>query len=137
MSDKRKATCPVPSAVIAACQTRLAELQARSKAAGYAQLVAEGVTVLARTSETAPKRIDLCRSKYPDFDRMIATHIPAAAREQARQLKRARGFRSFQEVYLEAVLATLVDRGLLTPALDPKAGDGEPVGRESARRRAA
>jgi hypothetical protein len=65
------------------------------------------------------------------------THIPAAVREQARQLKRARSFRSFQEIYLEAMLASLVDRGLLTAELDAKSGDGEPPEGAAARRRAA
>jgi hypothetical protein len=103
MSDKRKATCPAPSSVIAACHRRVAALQARSPAAGYAQIIAEGVALLARRSETAPKVIELCRSKYPQFGQVISTCIPAALREQARQLKRARTFGSFQDVYLEAV----------------------------------
>lgn len=137
MSDKRKATCPAPSVVIAACHKRLPGLHARSPAAGYAQIIAEGVALLARASEAAPKLADLCHSKYPQFDQVISTHIPAAVREQARQLKRARAFGSFQQLYLEAVLASLVDRGLLTAALDAKPGDGEPAEGEAARRRAA
>jgi hypothetical protein len=112
-------------------------LQARSPAAGWAQIITEGMALLARVGEAAPKLIDLCHGKYPDFDRKISTHIPVALREQARQLKRARAFGSFQEIYLEAVLRALVDRGLLTAGLDPTPGDGEPAERESSRRRAA
>jgi hypothetical protein len=137
MSDKRKATCPAPSAVVAACAKRLSALPARSPAAGYAQIIAEGIALLARAGEAAPKLAQLCHSKYPRFERTISTYVPAALREQVRQLKRARGFGSFQEVYLEAVLAALVDRGLLTPALDAKLGDAEPTAPEAAHRRAA
>jgi hypothetical protein len=137
MSDKRKATCPAPSAVIAACRKRFPALDAHSPAAGYAQIIVEGVALLARASEAAPKLVDLCHSKYPRFDQAISTHIPAAVREQARQLKRARAFGSFQEIYLEAVLASLVDRGQLTAALETKPEALQPGEREAARRRAA
>src|SRR5271156_3327118 len=113
MSGRRKGTCPAPSSVIAACHRRVAALQARSPAAGYAQIIAEGVALLARRSETTPKLVELCRSKYPQFDQVISTYIPAALREQARQLKRARTFGSFRDLYLEVVLAALVDCGLL------------------------
>lgn len=126
MSDKRRATCPAPSAIVAACHRCSAAMHAYSPAAGYAKIIAEGVTLLTRATGAGPKLIDLCRSKYPHFDRVIATHIPAAVREQARQLKRVRAFGSFQEIYLEAVLASLVDRGLLTAGLDAKTGDAEP-----------
>lgn len=137
MSDKRKATCPAPNAVIAACRTRLPALHAQSPAAGYGQIIAEGLALLARASEAAPKLIDLCHSKYPQFNQAISTHIPVSVREQARQLKRARSFRSFQEIYLEAVLASLIDHGVLTAELDAQSGDGEPPERAAARRRAA
>jgi hypothetical protein len=137
MPEKRKAACPAPSAVVAACDKRLLALQARSPAVGYAQIIAEGMTLLARAGESAPKLIDLCHLKYPQLDRKISTHIPVALREQARQLKRARGFGSFQEIYLEAVLRALVDRGLLTAGLDATPGDDEPADGDSARRRAA
>jgi hypothetical protein len=137
MSDKRKATCPVPSAVLAACLKRAAALHARSLSAACAQIVAEGLALLARASETAPKLADLCHRKYAQFDQMISTHIPAALREQARQLKRARAFGSFQEIYLEAVLASLVDRGVLTVELDARPVGTEPAEREVRSRRAA
>jgi hypothetical protein len=137
MPDKRKATCPAPSAIVAACRARLPALQARSPAAGYAQIIAEGVALLARASEAAPKLVDLCRGRYERFDRVIATHISAGVREQARQLKRARGFGSLQEIYLEAVLASLVAGGFLTAGLDVKAADVEQVDKETARSRAA
>ncbi len=137
MSDKRKATCPAPSAVIEACRKRLPALHARSPAAGYAQIIAEGIALLARAGEAAPKLVDLCRRKYRPFDRAISTHIPAALREQARQLKRARSFASLQEIYLEGVLVALVERGLLTAGLDTATGEREPPEPKAARRRAA
>jgi hypothetical protein len=137
MSDKKKATCPAPSAIVAACDKRLLALQARSPAAGYAQIIAEGLAILARAGGAAPKLAQLCHGKYPQFDRIISTHIPATLREQARQLKQARAFGSFQEIYLEAILEALVDRGLLTAGLDAKSGDGEPAEPQSAHRRAA
>jgi len=137
MPDKRKATCPAPSAVVAACDRHLLALKARSPAAGRAQIIAEGMALVARAAETAPKLVDLCRAKYPRFDRTVSTHIPAPLREQARQLKRARAFGSLQELYLEAVLAVLVDRDVLTAGLDASPGDGEPAGRNAAHQRAA
>ncbi len=137
MADQRKAACPAPSAVVAACDKRLPGLQAHSRAAGYAQIIAEGMALVARAAETSPKLVDLCHGKYPDFDRKISTHIPVALREQARQLKRARAFGSFQEIYLEALLRALVDRGLLTGGLEATPGNGEPAAPHAARRRAA
>jgi hypothetical protein len=107
-------------------------LEAHSPAAGYVQIIAEGVALVARAAETAPKPVDLCRGEYPDFDRKISAHILVALREQARQLKRARAFGSFQEIYLEAVLTVLVERGLLTAGLDAPPGKGEPAPRRAA-----
>ncbi len=95
------------------------------------------MALLARAGDEAPKLAQLCHNKYPRFDRIISTHIPAALREQARQFKRARAFGSFQEVYLEAVLLALVDLGLLTSALDTKPGNEEPAASASGQRRAA
>jgi hypothetical protein len=120
-----------------ACRQRLATLEARLPSAGYARIITEGVALIARANETAPKLIDLCRSRFLLFDGVISTQISAAVWEQARQLKRARGFGSFQEVYLEGVLAPLVAGGLLTAGLDVKAADVEPIDAETARPRAA
>jgi len=50
-------------------------------------------------------------------------NIPASVREQARLLKRAKGFASFQQLYLEAMLASLIARGFLTAGLEAAAGD--------------
>ena len=96
MSDKRKATCLAPSAIVAVCRTCFAAIYPRSPAAGHAQLISEGIALVARRNEGAPKLIDQCRSKYPRFDQEISTHIPASVREQARLLKRAKGFGSFR-----------------------------------------
>jgi hypothetical protein len=51
----------------------------------------------------------------------MSTHIPASVREQARQLKRERAFASFQELYLEAILGSLIKQRLLSKKLDPVA----------------
>ena len=138
MSDRRKATCLAPSAIVAVCRTCFAAIYPRSPAVGHAQLISEGIALVARRNEGAPKLIDQCRSKYPRFDQEISTHIPASVREQARLLKRAKGFGSFQELYLEAMVASLVARGFLTAGLEAAAGDaglpGEPA---EGRRRAA
>jgi len=138
MSDKKKATCLAPSAIVAVCRTCFAAIHPRSPVAGHAQLISEGIALVAPRDEGAPKLIDQCRSRYPWFDRKISTHIPASVREQARLLKRAKGFRSFQELYLEAMLASLVVRGFLTVGLEAVAGDAG-LAREPAegRRRAA
>jgi hypothetical protein len=124
MSDKKKATCLVPSAIVGACRNCFATTHLRSPAAGHAQLISEGIALVARRNEGAPKLIDQCRSKYPRFDQEISTHIPASVREQARLLKRPKGFGSFQELYLEVILASLVARSFLTAGLEAAAGDG-------------
>jgi hypothetical protein len=43
-------------------------------------------------------------------------------REQARHLRRARSFASLQELYLEAILGSLIKRGFLTRKLDVTTG---------------
>jgi hypothetical protein len=123
MSDKKKANSLAPSAVTVACQYCFAAMHPHSPAAGHAQLISEGIALVARRNEGAPKLIDQCRSRFPRFDQRISTHIPASVREQARLLKRARGFASFQEVYLEAMLASLVARGCMSAGLEVVAGD--------------
>jgi len=123
MSEKKKATCLAPGAVITACRNCFAAMRPRSPAAGLAQLISDGVGLIGRTNESAPKLIDQCRSKYPRFDQEISTHIPASVREQARHLKRAKGFGSFQELYSEAMLTSLVARGFMTAGLEVVAAD--------------
>ena len=138
MSDKKKATCLAPSAIVRTCRNCFAAMHPRSRAAGHAQLISEGIALIAPTNEGAPKLIDLCRSKYPRFDQEISTHIPASVREQVRLLERAKGFASFQELYLEAMLASLIARGFLTAGLEAAAGDaGLPREPAEGRRRAA
>ena len=133
MSDKKKPTCLAPSAVLAACVNCFAATHPRSPSAGHAQFISEGIALVARRNEGAPKLIDQCRTKFPRFDQKISTHVSASLREQARLLKRAKGFASFQELYLEALLAALVARGL-------EAGSGDaglPRVHAEGRRRAA
>jgi hypothetical protein len=133
MSATKKATCLAPRAVIAACHDCFAAVTPRSPAAGYARLIADGIALLARASQDAPKLVDLCRSKYPGSDQEISTHIPTSAREQARQLKRAKAL-SLQQIYLGAVLASLIDRGFMSVGLDaasPESG-APPEGRRRA-----
>jgi hypothetical protein len=48
----------------------------------------------------------------------ISTHIPTSVREQARHLKRERAFASLQEIYLEAILGSLIRRGFMSRGLD-------------------
>jgi hypothetical protein len=43
MSDKKKATCLAPSAIVAACRNCFAATHPRSPAAGNAQLISEGI----------------------------------------------------------------------------------------------
>ena len=65
MSDKKKATCLAPSAIVAVCRTCFAAIHPRSPAAGHAQLISEGIALVAPRDEGAPKLIDQCRSRYP------------------------------------------------------------------------
>lgn len=117
MSATKKATCGAPSAVVAACHACFGTIGARSPAAGYARLIADGIALLSRTDQKA-KLLDLCRKRYPVFDRKISTHIPISAREQARHLRRAKAIASLAELYLEATLASLIERGCMTADLD-------------------
>jgi hypothetical protein len=48
----------------------------------------------------------------------ISTHIPASVRKQARHLNRERAFASLQELYLEAILGSLIKRGFMSRKLD-------------------
>ena len=96
--------------------------QPQSLAKAGAALIAEGIALLSDAREDAPKLLDACRRKYPRLGDAISTHIPAAVREQARHLKRARAFASFQELYLEAILGSLIKRGFLTRSMDLTTG---------------
>jgi hypothetical protein len=68
MSEKKKASCLAPSAIVLACRHCFAVARPRSPAAGHAQLISEGIALLARTNEGAPKLVDRCQNRYPDFD---------------------------------------------------------------------
>jgi hypothetical protein len=118
MPEVKKAHCPAPSAVVSAGRDYLAASQPETPGKGWASLIADGITLIAEARQDAPRLVELCRSKYPRFGDAISTHIPASAREQARQLKRAHGFASLQELYLEAVLKSLTRRGFMSPALE-------------------
>jgi hypothetical protein len=78
--------------------------------------------LLSDATHEAPKLIEACRRKYPRLGDAISTHIPAAVREQARHLKRARAFTSLQELYLEAILGSLIKRGFMSRKLDVTTG---------------
>ena len=121
MPQVKKAHCPAPGAVATACRNYCAATQPRTPAKAGAVLIAEGIGLLAEAGQDAPKLIELCRHKYPRFADAISTHIPAAAREQARHLKRAHAFASLQDLYLEAILKSLITRGFLDPNLEPAA----------------
>jgi hypothetical protein len=117
----KKAHCPAPGAVAAASLSYWAATPPQTPAKAGAVLIAEGIGLLAEAGQDAPKLIEACRRKYPRFADAISTHIPAAAREQARHLKRAHGFASLQDLYLVALLKSLIRRGFLDPDLEPAA----------------
>ena len=119
MPEVKKAHCPAPSAVVSACCNHLAAIQPATPGKGWASLLADGIALIAEARQDAPRLVELCRSRYPRFGDAISTHIPASAREPARHLKRAHGFASLQELYLEAILRSLIKRGFIGPALEP------------------
>ena len=62
MSDKKKATCLAPSAIVAACRSCFAAFHPRSPAAGHAQLISEGIALVAPRDEgSVPEQISLVR----------------------------------------------------------------------------
>jgi hypothetical protein len=118
MPKAKKAHCPAPGAVVAACRDYWAANQPQSLAKAGAALISDGIALLSDATQEAPKLIETCRRKYPRLGEAISTHIPAAVREQARHLKRARAFASLQELYLEAILGSLIKRGFMSRKLD-------------------
>jgi hypothetical protein len=122
MPKAKKAHCPAPRAVITACRNYWAANQPQSLAKAGAALISEGIALLSDATQEAPKLIEACRRKHPPLGDAISTHIPASVREQARHLKRARAFASFQELYLEAILGSLIKRGFMSRKLDVTTG---------------
>ena len=122
MPKAKKAHCPAPGVVVAACRDFCAANQPQSLAKAGAALISEGSALLTDATQEAPKLIAAGRRKYPRLGDAISTHIPAAVREQARHLKRARAFASLQELYLEAILGTLIKRGFMSRKLDVTTG---------------
>jgi hypothetical protein len=118
MPKAKKAHCPAPGAVVAACRDYWAANQPQSLAKAGAALISDGIALLSDATQEAPKLIETCQRKYPRLGEAISTHIPAAVREQARHLKRARAFASLQELYLEAILGSLIKRGFMSRKLD-------------------
>ena len=118
MPHTKKAHCPAPGAVATACRSYWAATQPQSLAKAGAALISEGITLLSDARQDAPKLIEACRTKYPRLGAAISTHIPASVREQARHLKWERAFASLQELYLEAILGSLIKRGFLSRKLD-------------------
>ena len=114
----KKAHCPAPGAVAAACRNHWAATQPQSLAKAGAVLISEGIALLSQGGENAPKLLDASRRRYPRLGHAISTHIPTSVREQARHLKRERAFASLQEIYLEAILGSLVRRGFMSRGLD-------------------
>lgn len=121
MGEVKKAHCPAPGTVVAACHHYFVEAQPQSPAKSAANLISEGLELVAEAAPDAPKLADLCRIKYPHFGNEISTHIPSSVRERARHVKRAQGFASLQDLYLEAILKSLTKRGLMGPELEPSA----------------
>jgi hypothetical protein len=122
MPQAKKAHCPAPGAVAAACRNYWAADQPQSLAKAGAVLISEGIALLAAARQDAPKLLEVCRRKYPRLSAAISTHIPASVREQARHLKRERAFASLQELYLEAILGSLIKRGFMSRGLDLTTG---------------
>jgi hypothetical protein len=120
MPQAKKAHCPAPEVVATACRNYWAATQPQSLAKAGAALIAEGIALLSEARQDAPKLLEACRRKYPRLSDAISTHIPAAVREKARHLKRERAFASFQELYLEAILGSLIRRGFISHRLDLK-----------------
>jgi hypothetical protein len=118
MPQAKKAHCPAPGAVATACRNYWAATQPRSLAKAGTALISEGIALLSEAREDAPRLLDVCRCKYPRLSDAISTHVPASVREQARHLKRARAFASLQELYLEAILGSLIKRGFMSRRLD-------------------
>jgi hypothetical protein len=118
MPKAKKAHCPVPGAVVTAWRNYWAASQPQSLAKAGAALISDGIALLSDAAPGAPKLVETCRRNYPRLGDAISTHIPAAVREQARQLKRTRAFASFQELYLEAILGSLIKRGFMSRKLD-------------------
>jgi hypothetical protein len=119
MTDKKKAHCPAPGAVVEACRSYYSATHAQTPAKAYTALITRGLALVAEARPDKPHLAEMCRRKVPRFDGWIATHIPSSAREQARHMKRDRAFVSLQELYLEAVLAALTERGFISPELEP------------------
>jgi hypothetical protein len=118
MPQAKKAQCPAPGAVATACHNYWAATQPQSLAKAASDLISEGIALLSEARLDAPKLVETCRRKYPRLGDAISTHIPAAIREQARHLKRERAFASLQELYLEAILGSLIKRGFMSRRLD-------------------
>ena len=118
MAQAKKAHCPAPGAVARACRNYWAATQPQSLAKAGAALISEGIAILSEARRDAPKLIEACRTRYLRFGAAISTHIPASVREQARHLKRERGLASLQDLYLEAILGSLINRGFLSRKLD-------------------
>lgn len=124
MARPKKAHCPAPGIVARACRDFCAATQPQTLAKAGAALISEGIALLSEAGQDAPKLLDACRRKYPGLSHAISTHIPAAVREQARHLRRERAFASLQELYLEAILGSLIKRGFLTRGLELKESHG-------------
>jgi len=102
-------------------------MKARSTAAGCTRLIADGIALLGRTSQVTPKLTEVCHDKYLEPGHEISTQIPTSAREQARHLKRDKTLGSLHEVYLEALLISLVERGFMTSGLEAADPAAAPV----------
>jgi hypothetical protein len=122
MPKAKKAHCPAPGVVVTACRNYCAANQPQSLAKAGTALISDGIALLSDAAQDAPKLFEACRRKYPRVADALSTHIPASVREQARHLKRARAFASLQEIYLEAILGSLVKRGFISRKLDLPTG---------------
>ena len=122
MTKAKKAHCPAPGAVLAACRNYWAANQPQSLAKAGAALISEGIALLSDATPDAPKLVEACRRHYPRLgDDDLDAHPGFRARAGAPAQADTR-FASFQELYLEAILGSLIKRGFMSRKLDVTTG---------------
>ena len=121
MTKAKKAHCPAPGAVLAACRNYWAANQPQSLAKAGAALISEGIALLSDATPDAPKLVEACRRHYPAWVTRSrrTSRLPCASR---RASSSGHAFASFQELYLEAILGSLIKRGFMSRKLDVTTG---------------
>ena len=73
MTKAKKAHCPAPGAVLAACRNYWAANQPQSLAKAGAALISEGIALLSDAAPDAPKLVEACRRHYPRLSDAISS----------------------------------------------------------------